>query len=234
MDDLAHLILKHDGIIWGEYVWSKFSDHVPSHMTARFVSLNIFTENVCPKAFLMDLNEKFKIIRVKGNDIWLYHDGREILLTLSIHNAVDEMSFFDSTDYTCNLIDYSRNGYSIRKIPACLNLESSPYDTVISHIKNKTLCIVNVKNALKNYKYMQKFGWAMTQDFIRDVYIGTSEFALNKHYKPIDIAECVICRNDIDNEDVCVRTSCLHAFHLECIESWYTKSPTCPMCRDPI
>lgn len=234
MDDIAHTILKHDGIIWGEYVWSKFSDHVPTHITARFVSLNIFNEHVCPKSFLMDLNEKFTITRVKGNDIWIYYKGTEILLSLLLHTAVDEMAFFDNTDYTCNLIDYSRNGYSIRKIPPCLNLESSPYDTVITHIKNKTLSIVNVKSALKNYPYMAKLGWSMTQDFVRDVYIGPSEFALNTHYKPVDIAECAICKNDIYNDETCVRTACLHSFHLDCVNQWYTKSPTCPLCRDPI
>lgn len=236
MDELARIILKHDGIIWGEYVWSMFSDHVTTHMNARFVSLNIFNENSCPKAFLMDLNTRFKIMKIKSNDVFLYDDDskQEITLTLQLNNAVDEMAFIEGTDYTCNCIDYSRSGIALRKIPACLNLSDSPYDDVISHIETKTLKIVNVKPALKTYPYMAKLGWSMTDDFVRDVYIGPSEFAIVKHFKTVDISDCAICKNDIEAGQTCVRTACLHAFHLECIDQWYSKSPTCPMCRDPI
>ncbi len=236
MDDLARIILKHDGIIWGNYVWSMFSGHYSMLMTARFVSLNVFTENSCPKAFLMDLNERFKIMKIKANDIYLYDDETEseIVLALRLHNAVDEMAFIDQTDYTCNAIDYSRSGLVLRKIPACLHLSESPYDDVVSHIKSKTLKIINVKHALKSYSYMSKLGWTMNDEFVRDVYIGPPEIAKTNHLKPVEISECAICKNDIEDNQTCVRTSCLHAFHLECIDQWYSKSPTCPMCREQI
>ena len=236
MDDLARIVLKHDGVIWGEYVWSLFSDHEPHYMNARFLSLNIFHENSCPKAFLMDLNKRFSIMKIKDTDVFLYdaENKREIILTLQLNNAVDEMAFIESTDYTCNALDYSRTGISLRKIPPCLNLSDSPYDDVVSHIQTKTLKIINVKSALASYTYMAKLGWSMTDDFVRDVYIGPSEFAVVKHFKTVDVSDCAICKNDIESGQTCVRTSCLHSFHLECIDQWYSKSPTCPMCREHI
>ena len=236
MDDLARIILKHDGVIWGDYVWSMFSEHYSMIMKARFVSLNVFVENSCPKAFLMDLNNRFTIMKIKTNDIYLYDEETEseIVLALSLHNAVEEMAFIEQTDYTCNAIDYSRSGLSLRKIPACLHLSESPYDDVISHIKTKTLKIVNVKSALKSYTYMTKLGWSMNDEFVRDVYIGPADFAKDKHFKPVEISECVICKNNIEPTQTCVRTGCLHSFHLECIDQWYSKSPTCPMCREQI
>ena len=45
--------------------------------------------------------------------------------------------------------------------------------------------------------------------------------------------ECVICIDEIEDgtEDIFFHPSCLHTFHWECIEEWFTKKKSCPMCR---
>lgn len=236
MEDLAQIILKHDGVIWGEYVWSKFSDHVPSRMNARFVSLNVFTDATCPRSFLIDLKQRFEILKIKNNDITLYDhvSESEILLELLLNNPVSEISFCDGIDFTCNLIDYSRTGYAIRKIPTCIALESSPYDTVVSDIKSKNLKIVTVRTAMQNAPYMIKMGWKMRDLFVTDVYISKGSEIYEKHLKDVNHSDCAICKNQLGNNDDCLRTSCLHVFHLGCIKPWYAKSPTCPLCREQI
>lgn len=236
MDDLARIILKHDGVIWGEYVWSKFSDHVPSRMSARFVSLNVFTDASCPRAFLIDLKERFSILKIKNNDITLYdhNDESEILLELMLNNPVSELSFCDTTDFTCNLIDYSRNGYAIRKIPPCLALEPCPYDTVIKDIQDKNLKIVTVSKAMHTAPYMLKHGWEMRDEYVTDVFISSGSDIYNRHMKSVNRSDCAICKTSIKDTDPCLRTTCLHVFHLGCIRPWYAKSPTCPLCRDQI
>ena len=52
----------------------------------------------------------------------------------------------------------------------------------------------------------------------------------NMHYKkrPID---CSICFSTIKDKEKCI-LKCSHAFHNLCIHKWYTKSNTCPNCRE--
>jgi hypothetical protein len=41
---------------------------------------------------------------------------------------------------------------------------------------------------------------------------------------------CSICLNEINDKDK-YKTKCNHIFHEECIEFWYRKSQSCPLCR---
>ncbi len=45
--------------------------------------------------------------------------------------------------------------------------------------------------------------------------------------------ECVICAEPMTDDAKC-NLRCGHVFHLQCINSWKTRQPTCPMCRQPI
>jgi len=42
--------------------------------------------------------------------------------------------------------------------------------------------------------------------------------------------ECVICADDIKSQPQ-KTLSCNHNFHKDCVELWFTQSPTCPLCR---
>ena len=46
---------------------------------------------------------------------------------------------------------------------------------------------------------------------------------------PYPVKQCAICY-ETDN---IVRTTlpCNHSFHIHCINEWFKKSPTCPLCR---
>lgn len=41
---------------------------------------------------------------------------------------------------------------------------------------------------------------------------------------------CVICQDDIFLEIV-RKLSCKHAFHIKCIERWFTTTNICPICK---
>ena len=41
--------------------------------------------------------------------------------------------------------------------------------------------------------------------------------------------ECTICGEIITKNDV--KTKCKHKFHLQCIQSWLNRRPSCPNCR---
>jgi hypothetical protein len=43
--------------------------------------------------------------------------------------------------------------------------------------------------------------------------------------------DCTICHEPFSLSDVPYRTRCLHAFHLNCINSWIQIRHTCPDCR---
>lgn len=59
----------------------------------------------------------------------------------------------------------------------------------------------------------------------------------NKEYE--ESLECVICLEELkeeskENKEYIISLKCSHFFHYECIEKWYKKNPTCPICRNNI
>lgn len=51
----------------------------------------------------------------------------------------------------------------------------------------------------------------------------------------IDQSECAICLSELEEgESVRVLPSCKHAFHVPCVDQWFTGHANCPVCRSPI
>uniref|UniRef100_A0A5B6YXZ8 RING-type E3 ubiquitin transferase n=1 Tax=Davidia involucrata TaxID=16924 RepID=A0A5B6YXZ8_DAVIN len=51
----------------------------------------------------------------------------------------------------------------------------------------------------------------------------------------IDQTECVICLGELEDGDmVRLLPNCMHAFHVPCIDKWFTSRTSCPVCRSPI
>ena len=46
--------------------------------------------------------------------------------------------------------------------------------------------------------------------------------------------ECTICLDVIENDKLLTLIGCKHIFHYSCINTWYMKSNTCPICRQNI
>jgi hypothetical protein len=42
--------------------------------------------------------------------------------------------------------------------------------------------------------------------------------------------ECSICLDNIEDTDV-KKLVCNHCFHIDCIDQWFLRETTCPMCR---
>lgn len=53
-------------------------------------------------------------------------------------------------------------------------------------------------------------------------------------YKDTDICDCMICMENIKENDICKKLNCNHIFHSKCINSWLQRSLECPLCRDNI
>lgn len=59
--------------------------------------------------------------------------------------------------------------------------------------------------------------------------------ALKPNAFRIDQGECVICLSELEEgESVRVLPSCKHAFHVPCVDQWFTGHANCPVCRSPI
>lgn len=43
--------------------------------------------------------------------------------------------------------------------------------------------------------------------------------------------ECSICLNKFTNENKGYKLKCDHIYHKNCIQEWFLKSKTCPICR---
>ena len=234
MEDIADIILKHDGYIWGAYAWYKAGGiEKPDVIKCRFVTKSIFSimeTIIVPQQFLIDLAEKFTIVNIKKDTIKVYKD-REYTIHVKIHTPSEELNFIENSDFTCNLIDYRRDGMFLRCIPRCIAYDICPYDSVIKHIRNKTLVICH-HSAIAKCKSFFKLGWKMPNDtIVPGVYVTQADKISEKHYKEID-PMCGICHCNLS--DLCVRTRCIHAFHHNCLSRWLETADSCPMCRETI
>lgn len=235
MDEIASIVLKHDGYIWGDYVWSKVCGSEPRSITCRFVFKSVFA--VCdsmsiPHHFLIDLKSSFHVCGIKGDKVLLFKDGKEYTLTVRIHTPVEELAFMEATDFTVNLLDYRRDGLSLRSCPTAVSYEVSPYETVLDHIRTKTLVPINAATAVKTCDEFIKLGWSMKKEgYITHLFIGDAADMDKYHYKSVD-KECSVCQADASG--LCVRTQCRHVFHIECIREWFERHSTCPNCRENI
>eukprot|EP00746_Dinoflagellata_sp_MGD_P154599 gnl/MRDRNA2_/MRDRNA2_84921_c0_seq1.p1 gnl/MRDRNA2_/MRDRNA2_84921_c0~~gnl/MRDRNA2_/MRDRNA2_84921_c0_seq1.p1 ORF type:complete len:309 (+),score=35.13 gnl/MRDRNA2_/MRDRNA2_84921_c0_seq1:130-927(+) len=45
---------------------------------------------------------------------------------------------------------------------------------------------------------------------------------------------CAICCNELCKGDTCIRTSCNHVFHKECMDMWMDRKLECPLCRQKV
>lgn len=43
--------------------------------------------------------------------------------------------------------------------------------------------------------------------------------------------QCAICLNDITNGQEVTKLSCDHVFHADCVQTWFRRSTSCPVCR---
>ena len=46
-----------------------------------------------------------------------------------------------------------------------------------------------------------------------------------------DNKKCTICQEEYDNKDKVIVLPCLHVFHPECINNWFSSKNTCPNCK---
>lgn len=42
---------------------------------------------------------------------------------------------------------------------------------------------------------------------------------------------CVICQDYIEIYNIIRELDCLHEFHIECIDKWFTENKKCPICK---
>lgn len=50
-----------------------------------------------------------------------------------------------------------------------------------------------------------------------------------------DEEECVVCLGELEQEDLVRQLpNCKHAFHVTCIDQWFSTHSTCPLCRSPL
>lgn len=45
---------------------------------------------------------------------------------------------------------------------------------------------------------------------------------------------CTICHEDYKNDDAILRLPCRHEYHKKCLNEWFNKQKSCPMCRQRI
>jgi hypothetical protein len=50
-----------------------------------------------------------------------------------------------------------------------------------------------------------------------------------------DSEECSICRNAFLENEICRKVNqCNHFFHQSCVDQWFSRNSTCPMCRQSV
>lgn len=60
------------------------------------------------------------------------------------------------------------------------------------------------------------------------------EFKFNQNQDSSEKKNCVICMEDIEQEENVKLLHCSHLFHSECLNKWLLEKSTCPMCMTSI
>ena len=71
---------------------------------------------------------------------------------------------------------------------------------------------------------------------LQDVKIGliNKNLILNskvKIWNNLNKETCVICQDDIINNEIIRNLKCNHNFHIDCIDTWFSENKKCPMCK---
>ncbi|CAG7908731.1 unnamed protein product [Brassica rapa] len=62
------------------------------------------------------------------------------------------------------------------------------------------------------------------------IFVYSSE---THHQTPLE--ECSVCLSEFEEEDQGrILPKCGHAFHVDCIDTWFRSRSTCPLCRAPV
>lgn len=62
--------------------------------------------------------------------------------------------------------------------------------------------------------------------------LPTFTYSSKTHDSPL---ECAVCFSEFENDEQGrVLPRCEHAFHVECIDSWFLSVSNCPICRTPV
>ena len=69
-----------------------------------------------------------------------------------------------------------------------------------------------------------------------DIKVGVTFKNLKKNssiklYNKLECKLCVICQNDIINNDIIRTLNCSHQYHINCIDTWFLENRKCPVCR---
>lgn len=105
-----------------------------------------------------------------------------------------------------------------------------------NYIENLNECYKLVKNDLIMDDYYNKdisilFKWKNINKKIRLLYSENDKNKLNNNN------ECIICKNNFNNEDIIINTKCNHNFHWLCnndtfgLKNWINCNKSCPICR---
>ncbi|KAL0739836.1 hypothetical protein Bca4012_081349 [Brassica carinata] len=58
-------------------------------------------------------------------------------------------------------------------------------------------------------------------------------YSSETHQTPLE--ECSVCLSEFEEEDQGrLLPKCGHAFHVDCIDTWFRSTSTCPLCRAPV
>lgn len=89
-------------------------------------------------------------------------------------------------------------------------------------------CFQNLCSFLKFNKDKNKDN---NEDIYDDIKFGNKfiSYKMNKRDERLEY-ECVICLEDIKNNDNVILTECFHMYHEKCISDWFKISNICPIC----
>lgn len=165
---------------------------------------------------------------------------RSISDVISINNQIRNIEYsYNVTSPTPDVINDNSSVSSLHSILSSEEYSShqSVYEHLSSDSENNIIDIDLYSEELSNYsdeEYIihSRIDSDIENLILEDVDLNKYVLSFEYYYKGI-IRRCNICLEDIYDGHLVKQTSCLHIYHLKCLDTWHGYNQVCPECRMP-
>ena len=125
---------------------------------------------------------------------------------------------------------YDRESRESREISRNLSISPISSSLYISRYRGD-----NIFSTANNYDILSSLEDVKIGLISKDL-LDKSNISIKKYFEKVEkeienLDVCIICQDNIEENDIIRTIDCSHFFHINCIDKWLIENKKCPMCK---